>query len=72
MCKLNAQMEKGGHYDVQMKGWRNRGQYDVQIKRLDGYGTDGCGKGRGIMMCKLNLWMEKGGHERGGCNRWAI
>ena len=21
MCKLKRQMDKGGHYDVEMKGW---------------------------------------------------
>ena len=37
MCTLIRQMAKGGHYDVQMKGWmQKRGQYDVQIKRVDG------------------------------------
>ena len=25
MCKLNVQMEKGGHYDVEMKGWMQKG-----------------------------------------------
>ena len=30
-------MDKGGHYDVEMKGWTcKRDQYDVQIKRVDG------------------------------------
>ena len=24
MCKLNVQMEKGGHYDVEMKGWMQK------------------------------------------------
>ena len=24
MCKLKGQMEKGGHYDVQMKGWMQK------------------------------------------------
>ena len=38
MCKLKGNMDKGGHYDVQMKGWvQKRGHYDVQIKRVDGY-----------------------------------
>ena len=31
-------MDKGGHYDVQMKGWmQKRGNYDVQIKSFDTY-----------------------------------
>ena len=34
MCKLKGRMDKGGHYDVEIKrvdakGWH----YDVQIKR---------------------------------------
>ena len=51
MCKLKGWMDKGEHYDVEMKGWRNcdimmcklkgdgkRGHYDVQNKRVDGKG----------------------------------
>ena len=36
MCKLKGWMDKGGHYDVQMKRWMEKGHYDVQIKRVDG------------------------------------
>ena len=39
MCKLKRGMDKGGHYDVEMKGWimdAKGGHYDVQIKRVDG------------------------------------
>ena len=25
MCKLKGQMDKGGHYDVEMKGWMHKG-----------------------------------------------
>ena len=25
MCKLKGRMEKEGHYDVQMKGWMEKG-----------------------------------------------
>ena len=47
MCKLKGRMEKGGHYDVEMKGWIQRtgiircklkggmdkdGHYDMEIK----------------------------------------
>ena len=35
MCKLKGQMDMGGHYDVEMKGWMQRGHYDVKIKRAD-------------------------------------
>ena len=48
MCKLKGGMDKGGHYDVEIKGWMQkganlihklkgrmdkRGHYDVQIMR---------------------------------------
>ena len=37
MCKLIGWMDKGEHYDVEMKGWMaNCGHYDVHIKRADG------------------------------------
>ena len=25
MCKLKGRMDKGGHYDVEMKGWMQKG-----------------------------------------------
>ena len=25
MCKLKLQMDKGGHYDIEMKGWMEKG-----------------------------------------------
>ena len=25
MCKLRGRMDKGGHYDVEMKGWMHKG-----------------------------------------------
>ena len=49
MCKLKGRMDKGGHYDVEMKGWmqkrgiimcklngwmENDGHYDVHINGL--------------------------------------
>ena len=37
MCKLKGGMYKGGHYDVEMKGWmQTRGNSQVKIKRADG------------------------------------
>ena len=37
MCKLKGGMDKGRHYDVEMKRWKQKGgHYDVQIKRVDG------------------------------------
>ena len=47
MCKLKGRMDTGGHYDVEMEGWMQKGdiincklkgqmdkgvQYDVEIK----------------------------------------
>ena len=26
MCKLKGRMDKGGHYDVEMKGWMQKGR----------------------------------------------
>ena len=36
MCTLKGWIDKGGHYDVQMKIWIQKGHYDVQMKRVDG------------------------------------
>ena len=37
MCKLKGLMDKGGHYDVEMKGWMQKGGIIMmQIKRGDG------------------------------------
>ena len=36
MCELKGRMDKEGYYDVEMKGWMQKGQYGVQIKRVDG------------------------------------
>ena len=37
MWKLKGQMDKGGHYDVEIKRWIQKGgHYYVQIKRGDG------------------------------------
>ena len=37
ICKLKRWKDKGGHYDVQMKGWMQLiGHCDVQITRADG------------------------------------
>ena len=37
MCKLKVGMNKGGHYDVEIKGWMQKGgHYQMQIKRADG------------------------------------
>ena len=36
MCKLKPQMDKEGHYDVQIEGGCKRGHYDVQIRWKSG------------------------------------
>ena len=36
MCKLQGRMDKGGHYDAEIKGGCNRGQYNLPIKRANG------------------------------------
>ena len=36
MCKLRGWMDKGGHYDVEMKRWMQKGHYDVKIERWHG------------------------------------
>ena len=35
MGKYKGRMHKGGHYDIEMKGWMKKG-YDVQINRAHG------------------------------------
>ena len=41
MCKLKGQMDEGGHHDVEMKEWMQKGgHYYVN---------------EGIMMCKLKV-----------------
>ena len=35
MSKLKGRMDKGGHYDVKIKGWMRKRRYDVRIKRAD-------------------------------------
>ena len=33
---LKGQMDKDGHYDVEIEGWMESFHYNVQIKRADG------------------------------------
>ena len=61
MCKIKGWIQKGGHYDVQIKG-RGTRHYDVEM-------TGWMQKG-GIISCKLKGWMDKGEHynvEMKGC-----
>ena len=55
-------MDKGEHYDVQMKRWIEKGHYDVQIVRMQRVGIMWISKGGskvGIMMCKLKEQRDK-------------
>ena len=52
MCKLKGWMDKGWHYDVQMKGGYKRG---IIMCKLKGWMDK-----EGIMMCK-----SKGGYKMG-------
>ena len=36
MCRLKGRMDKGGHYNVEIKADGHRGHYHFQIKRADG------------------------------------
>ena len=37
MFKLKGRMDKGGHYDVEMKGWmQKRGIMMFKLRRMDG------------------------------------
>ena len=35
MCKLKGRMDKEGHYDVEKKGWMQKGGFIMCIKRAD-------------------------------------
>ena len=35
MCKLNVRMKKGGHDDVEMKGWMQKG--GIMLYKLKGW-----------------------------------
>ena len=36
MCKLKEGMDKGGHYDVEIKGWIKGGNLMCKLKGQDG------------------------------------
>ena len=61
MCKLKRRIEKGGHYDVDMKGWLQQGVIWCTNENVDTKG--------GIMMCKLKGCMDNGRHYV-KINRW--
>ena len=52
MCKLKGRMDKGGHYDVEMKGWMQKG--GIIMCKLKGW----MDKDRHYGM-ENKLWMEK-------------
>ena len=36
MCKLKGQMDKRGHYDVEINGWMQKdGHYNMQVLHLN-------------------------------------
>ena len=39
MCKLKRRMEKGGHYDVEMKGWLQQGAIWCANEKVDTKGS---------------------------------
>ena len=51
-CKFKGQIDKGGHYDVEMKGWMQKG--GIMMCKFKGRME------KDIMMCKLKV-DEKGG-----------
>ena len=65
MCKLKGQMDKGGHYDVEMKGWMGKeGNMMCKLKSLMDKGVH--------YDVEMKWWMQKRGIIR--CNlkrgRW--
>ena len=65
MCKLKGRMDKEGHYDVEVKGWMQKG--GIMMCKLKG----GMDKG-GLYDVEMKWWMQKRGIIR--CNlkrgRW--
>ena len=52
MCKLKGQMDKGGHDDVEMKGWREKG--GIIMCNLKGWKDK-----EGHYEVEMKGWMEK-------------
>ena len=55
MCKLKGGMDKGGHYDVEMKRWMQKG--GIIRCKLKGRMDKG-----GHYDVEMKGWMQKGGH----------
>ena len=55
MCKLKGQMDKRGHYDVEIKGWMQKG--GIIRCKLKGRMDKG-----GYYDVEMKGWMQKGGH----------
>ena len=56
MCKLKGWMDKGGHYDVEIKSVDAK-RVGITMCKFKGWMEKG-----GIMMCKFKGWMDKGGY----------
>ena len=54
MCKLKGRMDKGGHYDVEIKGWMQK-RCIIMCKLSAWMDKDG------HYDLQINGWMEKGG-----------
>ena len=54
MCKLHGLMDKGGHYDVEMKGWIKKGGGGIIMCKLKGQKDKG-----GHYDVEMKGWMEK-------------
>ena len=52
MCKIKGRMDKGGHYDMEMKGWMQKG--GIIMCKLKGW----MDKDRHYGM-EIKGWMEK-------------
>ena len=52
MCKLKGRMDKGGHYDVEMKGWMQKG--GIIMWKLNGWIDK-----EGHYVMEIKGWMEK-------------
>ena len=56
MSKRKGRMYNGGNYDVLRKWMEKGGHYDVQVKRVDGQGRTYDWM---ALWCELKNWMQK-------------
>ena len=52
MCKLKGGMDKGGHYDMEMKGWMQK--EGIIMCKLNGWIDN-----YGHYVMEINGWMQK-------------